>query len=276
MNIITISRGSLSATETIAKKVSEMLNCSIVTRENVIREAEKYGIKETGLGDLSFIEKSPSIWDKMSDRKKHYLSCFQTALLDFALRGSIIYHGHLAQFLLGKIPFVLRVLLTSPTEFRIKTLMDEGGKSRDEVTSYIKLIDERRQKWSQFLYGVNWKDPSYYDLVLNLEKININTAAELLKNIVSSKEFQSSENSIQVMKDLHLAAKARVFLHQSPRTKGSEVEIEADAEAGTLVVTGNCPKVGARMWENDIRTVLSAVEGVKTINVIKSIVSYYE
>ena len=276
MNIITISRGSLSATETIAKKVSEMLNCSIVTRENVIREAEKYGIKETGLGDLSFIEKSPSIWDKMSDRKKHYLSCFQTALLDFALRGSIIYHGHLAQFLLGKIPFVLRVLLTSPTEFRIKTLMDEGGKSRDEVTSYIKLIDERRQKWSQFLYGVNWKDPSYYDLVLNLEKININTAAELLKNIVSSKEFQSSENSMQVLRNLHLAAKARVFLHQSPRTKGSEVEIEADAEAGILVVTGNCPKVGARMWENDIRTVLSAVEGVKTINVIKSIVSYYE
>ena len=81
---------------------------------------------------------------------------------------------------------------------------------------------------------------------------------------------------MQVLKNLHLAAKARVFLHQSPRTKGSEVEIEADAEAGTLVVTGNCPKVGARMWENDIRTVLSAVEGVKTINVIKSIVSYYE
>jgi cytidylate kinase len=276
MNIITISRGSLSATEAIAKKVSEILNCSIVTREDVIREAEKYGIKETGLGDISFIEKSPSIWDKMSDRKKHYLSCFQTALLDFALKGSIIYHGHLAQFLLGNIPFVLRVLLTSPTEFRIKTLMDEGRKSREEVISYIKLIDERRQKWSQFLYGVNWKDPSYYDLVLNLEKINITTAAELLKNVVSTKEFQSSENSMQVLKNLHLAAKARVYLHQSPRTKGSEVEIEADAEAGTLVVTGNCPKVGARMWENDIRTVLSTVEGVKTINVIKSIVSYYE
>ena len=276
MNIITISRGSLSATETIAKKVSEMLNCSIVTRENVIREAEKYGIKETGLGDLSFIEKSPTIWDKMSDRRKHYLSCFQTALLDFALKGSIIYHGHLAQFLLGDIPFVLRVLLTSPTEFRIKTLMEEGGKSREEVISYIKLIDERRQKWSHFLYGVYWKDPSYYDIVFNLEKININAAALLMKDIVNTKEFQSSENSMQILKNLHLAAKARVFLHQSPRTRGSEVEIEADAESGTIIVTGNCPKVGARMWENDIRTVLSEVEGIKKIEVKKSIVSYYE
>lgn len=276
MNIITISRGSLSATETLAKKISEKLNCSIVTREDVIKAAEKYGIGETGLGDLSFTDKSPTIWDKMSDRKKHYLSCFQTALLDFALEGSIIYHGHLAQFLLNKIPFVLRVLLTAPTEYRIQTLMKEGNKSREQVTSHIKLIDDRRQKWSQFLYGVNWKEPSYYDLVLNLERINIDLAANLVVDISSHKDFQSNEITIKTLNNLHLAAKANVYLQQSPRTKGDEVEIEADFDSGSLTITGNCPKVGARMWENDIKTVLSKVEGVKNIKVIKSIVSYYE
>jgi len=276
MTIITISRGSLSATEKLAKKVSEKLNCSVVTREDVIKKAEKYGIKETGLGDLSFIDKSPTLWDKMSDRRKNYLSCFQTALLDFALDGSIIYHGHLAQFLLSKIPFVLRVLLTSPTEFRIKTLMKEEGKSREQVVSYIKLIDERRRKWSQFLYNTFWKDPSHYDIVFNLEKINIDVAAEIITNTVSKKEFKSDSKSLQVLNNLHLAAKANVYLQQSPRTKGSEVEIEADANSGSLVVSGSCPKVGSKMWENDIKKVLSKVEGVKTIKVIKSIVSYYE
>ena len=276
MNIITISRGSLSAVEMLTTKVSEKLNYTIVTREDVIKAAEKYGIKETGLGDLSFIEKSPTIWDKMSDRKKHYLSCFQAALLDFALKGSIIYNGHLAQFLLGEIPFVLRVLLTTPAEFRIKTLMKEGGKSREEVTAYIKLIDERRQKWSHFLYGVDWKNPSYYDIVFNLEKINIDLAANILSNIVSNKQFQSNPDSLKILKNLHFAAKVKVYLQQSPRTKGSEVEIEADADTGSLVIKGNTPRVGSRMWENDIKTVLSKVEGVKTIKVIKSIVGYYE
>jgi cytidylate kinase len=276
MNIITISRGSLSATELLAKRISEKLNCPVVTREDVIKAAEKYGIKETGLGELSFIEKSPTIWDKMRDRKKHYLSCFQTALLDFAMNGSIIYHGHLAQFLLNKIPFVLSVLLTAPEEYRIKTLMEEGGKSRDEVKSYIKLIDERRQKWSHFLYGVNWKEPTYYDIVLNLEKINIDLAAKLLMDTASNEDFQSNEKNIFALKNLHLTAKANVYLQQSPRTRGSEVEIEGDAEKGSLVVSGNCPKVGARMWEKDIKTVLSKVEGVKSIKVIKSIVGYYE
>ncbi len=276
MNIITISRGSLSATEMLAKTVSEKLNCSVVTREDVIKAGEKYGIKESGLGDISFIEKSPSIWDKMSDRKKQYLACFQTALLDFALMGSIIYHGHLAQFLLSDIPFVLRVLLTAPLEYRIKALMSERGKSKEEVTSYIKLIDERRSKWSHFLYGVNWMDPEHYDIVLNLEKISIDAAAGLLTNFASCQEFQSKPESIKVLKNLHLAAKARCYLQQSTRTKGSDVEIEADVDSGSLIVKGDTPKVGSNMWANDIEEVLTKVEGVKSVKVIKSIVGYYE
>jgi hypothetical protein len=192
------------------------------------------------------------------------------------MKGSIIYHGHLAQFLLEDIPFVLRVLLTSPAEFRITTLMKEGGKTRDQITSYIKLIDERRQKWSHFLYGVDWKDSTHYDLVLNLEKINIDIATDILSNIASKKEFQSDSESLKIIKNLHLASKAKVFLQQSPRTKGSEVEVEADADSGSLTVRGNTPKVGSNMWEKDIKNVLSKVEGVKNIKVIKSIVGYYE
>lgn len=276
MNIITISRGSLSATEMLAHEVSNRLGYKIVTREDVIEAAEKYGIKETGLGDISFIEKSPSWWDKLSDRREHYLACFQTALLDFALEGSIVYHGHLAQFLLGKIPFVLRVLLSAPLEFRIKTLIREGTKSRDEVESYIKQIDSRRAKWAHFLYGVDWKDPSNYDIVFNLEKIDIDLATDILKVAVSREEFQSDTYSLKILKDLHLAAKARVYLQQSPRTRGSEVEIEADSRIGSLVISGFCPRTGANMWENDIKKVLSKVEGVKSIRVNKTIINNLE
>lgn len=276
MPIITISRGSLSATEMLANKVSRAINCPIVTREDVLKAAEKYGIRETGLGELSFIEKAPRLLDKMGDRKRQYLCCFQTALFDFALKGDLIYHGHLAQFLLRRIPYVLRVLLTASTEFRIKTLMEEGGKSKEEVISYIKSIDDRRLKWSQFLYGVNWKDPSHYDLVINIERMSIDLAADLIARSVSTKEFQSTPESTRMLKNLHLASLADVYLQQSPRTRGSDVEIDADSVTGSLVVTGNCPRVGSGMWESDIRAVLSKVEGVKTIEVRKSLVSYYE
>ena len=276
MSIITISRGSLSATEKIAKKVSEKLNCPVVTREEVIEAAEKYGIKETGLGDISFIDKAPSFWHKVSDLRKQYLICFQTALFDFALQGNLVYHGHLAQLLLQKIPFVLRVLLTAPVEYRIKTLMQESGKTMEEASNHIKLMDERRQKWSQFLYGVDWKDPVHYDIVYNIEKMNVDLIADLITNVVTREEYKLSAESVQTLKNLHLASKAQAYLLKSPRTRGSEVKIEADITTGTLVVTGTVPKMGSSIWESDIKHVLSEVEGVKTIKVIKSVLGYYE
>ncbi len=276
MSIITISRGSLSASSMLAENVSERLGWPVVTREDVLKAAEKYGIMETGLGELSFIEKSPSLLDKVSDRKRQYLICFQTALLDFAIKGNFIYNGHLAQFLLTKIPCVVRAMLTAPAELRINNVMKESGKTREEATAYIKLIDERRQKWSHFLYGVDWKEPAYYDLVFNIERISIDLAADILADVISRKEFQSGKETEQVIRNLHLASLAKVYLQQSPRTRGSDVEIEADSASGSLLVTGNCPRVGAGMWESDIRSVLSKLEGVKEIKVEKSVVGYYE
>lgn len=276
MSIITISRGSLAATEMIAKKVSERLNCSVVTREDVIKAAERYGIMETGFGDMSFIDKAPGFWQKVSDLRKQYLICFQTALFEFALKGSLVYHGHLAQLLLHKIPFVLRVLLTAPPVFRIKTLMNEKGMTKEQASDHIKLIDERRQKWSQYLYGVNYMDPVHYDIVYNIEKMSVDLIADLIINVVSRDDYQLSPESIQLLKNLHLASKAHAFLLKSPRTRGSEVKIEADETTGTLVVTGTVPKMGANIWESDIKHVLSEVEGVRTVKVIKSILGYYE
>ena len=276
MSIITISRGSLAATETIAKKVSAMLDCPVITREDVIAAAEKYGIRETGLGDISFIDKTPSFWHKISDLRNQYLTCFQTALFDFALKGSIVYHGHLAQLLLKKIPFVLRVLLTGPAEYRIKSLMKESGKTRDQAANYIKLIDERRQKWSQFLYGVDWKDPVNYDIVYNIERMNVDLITELIVDLVKRKEYQLNNESIQTLKNLQLSSMAKAFLFKSPRTRGNEVDIAADVTTGSLVVEGNVPKMSSGTWESEIKAVLSEVEGVKSIKVIKKVPGYYK
>jgi cytidylate kinase len=31
-------------------------------------------------------------------------------------------------------------------------------------------MDRDRRKWTQFLYGLDWGQPSLYDLVINLER----------------------------------------------------------------------------------------------------------
>jgi hypothetical protein len=148
--------------------------------------------------------------------------------------------------------------------------------NREEAKSYIKSIDEHRMKWSFFLYGVNWKDPIYYDLVLNIERMSLDLASDIIVESVSKKEFQPTPESTQLLKNLHLASLSKVYLQQSPRTRGSDVEVEADAAEGKLVIRGSCPTVGAKMWEDDIRNVLQKIEGIKVIEVKKELVSYYQ
>ena len=101
MNIITLSRGSLSGAAILAEKLSEILNFPIVTRERIIEEAElQYNISETGMADMSFVDSPPSMMERQSYKIKHYLLSFQTILLEMALKGNIIYMGHFGHFIL--------------------------------------------------------------------------------------------------------------------------------------------------------------------------------
>ena len=82
MNIITISRGSLSGAARLADMLSERTNYPVITREQVIQEAEaQYNIHETGIADMSWVDRPPSILERQSFRSKHYILSFQTILL---------------------------------------------------------------------------------------------------------------------------------------------------------------------------------------------------
>ena len=132
MSVIAISRGSLFATKKLAEGLKSRLGYRIISREEVIEAASRYGINETGLGEKDIMESHPpGYWHERSDERMHYLTCFKTALLDFAVEGSIIYHGNLAHILLNEVPFVLRVRINAPLENRIKPLMEEKGLSKD-------------------------------------------------------------------------------------------------------------------------------------------------
>jgi cytidylate kinase len=270
MHIITISRGSLSAAENLAEHLSKELNTPVISREQIIVEAEKYGIKETGLVDFSFVDRAPGVWDKSSFRVKHYLLCFLTAFLDIAVQGSLIYVGHLANILLGGVPFSFRIRVVQPVEHRVKILMEESQIDREQALNHITLIDERRKKWSEFLYGINLEEPLLYDLVINLEKMDFNTAVKIVTSSVSQPEFQSTSESLQILKNFHLATKAKLYLYFSPLTRGSELEVEADSVTGSVIVKGICPYVDDDRCEQKIKSVLSKAEGVGSVKFIKT------
>jgi cytidylate kinase len=268
MSVIAISRGSLYATKKVAEGLKARLGYRIISREEVIDAAKRYGIEETGLSEKDIMElHPPGYWHKHSDERMHYLTCFKTALLDFAVKGSIIYHGNLAHILLNEVPFVLRVRINAPLGDRVKPLMEKDGISKEEAIEKIKDMDNRRRLWTQFLYDAEIIDPIFFDLVLNLERISINDAIEMVVTEVAKEPFQPTEESLKVLKDLQLVSIAKTYLLRSTKTKTLDLNVDADSSTGKVIVSGSLPPDANQTREADILSVLSGIESVKNVEV---------
>ncbi len=270
MGVITIARGTLVAATQLSGRLAKVLGCRMVSREEVYEAAKAYGIEETGLGDMSFVDqRPPSFWHPFSDKRRRYLACFQAAMMDLALSGDLVYVGHLAHLLLSGYRRVLRVRLAAPDGYRVESLVRERGMTEAQAISYIREVDERRLRWSQFLYGVDWRNPELYDLVLNPERLRLETMTDAVAAIARSIEMQPTPHDLERLRNLRLAAVSRATLLRSPRTRGLDVTIEADATSGHVRLYGISPhSVWADTWERDLRTILAETPGVTTIEIV--------
>src|SRR5207248_727295 len=117
------------------------------------------------------------------------------AMCEFAQAGNFVYHGHAGQQLLPGVEHVLKVRLIAPQERRIRTAMEERGISHEAAAKHIQKIDDERYHRMRDLFDVDWRDPALYDLILNLEHMSIETAAEAVVSLVQQSDFQPTAES---------------------------------------------------------------------------------
>jgi cytidylate kinase len=266
MSVIAISRGSLSAATKLAEGLSSKLGGSVITREQVLEAAERYGIAESGLEMRHIVaQHPPGFWENYADARKHYLTCFKAALFDFVLQGPIIYHGNLAHLLLNEVPFVLRVRVNAPLENRVEAMMAELGVSRQDAMRRIEAIDEERRRWTAFLYDVYVMDPMHFDIVLNLSRMTIQDGIQMVAAALENEQFRRTEEALKAVRDIHLATIAQIRLMSNPDTYGLALNVEADCSVGKVTVTGRFHTGDAKVIENEIRSALSGLGLVKEI-----------
>lgn len=267
MAIITISRGSMSGGEALAQCLAKTLNYPILGREILVEAAAKLGVKEETL--VAKFEKSPSLWARLTSERRLYLVAVQAELAERCVEGNLVYHGHAGHLLLKGIPNVLRVRLIAPIEMRIRTVMEKQRLTRKEAEEYIKAVDEERIRWTKFIYGVDWRDPSLYDIIINLEKLSIETACGMIADVVTQKEFEMTEQVKKTLNDFILACRIRNALASDNQTKGMELEVRCND--GVAEISGEMPAPGmlthtSSKGEQEIRRVVSSVPGVKSVH----------
>lgn len=266
MSIITVSRGSMSGGESLAECLASTLGYPCVGRNILVEAAASVGVSEETL--ISKFERSPSLWGRLTSDRRFYVIAVQSALLEQASSGDLVYHGHAGHLLLKDIPNVLRVRLIAPLEMRAQSVMEQQHLTRDAAVEYIRNIDEDRVRWTKFIFGVDWRDPNLYDMVLSLENMSIKAACSIVSQAANQPEFVTSESERKILKDQLLASRVQVALIKSPRTRS--IEFEVTSNDGMVEIFGEMPSAslmphGDHRGDQEILRTVEKVSGVRSV-----------
>lgn len=264
MSVITISRGSFSGGKMLAECLARQLGYRLVDRDVIVERAAAFGVSQDNLRDA--LEKPPGLLDRFIKHKRYlYLVLIQAALAEEVRSGKAIYHGLAGHLLLQGGPHLLRIRVIAPMEFRIRMVQQRLKFSRTEAVAYIEKMDEDRRKWTHFLYGVDWGDPALYDLVVNLEYLNIDQICNSVCSIVlGGKCFEFSAECQQRMDDQALASRVRANLAMNPST--ADLEVEAGAKEGSVWIEG---KLSSIAQLKEVERVAQSVPGVVALHLDK-------
>ena len=208
MSIIAISRGSYSRGVEIAKLVAEKLGYKCLDRDVLIEASKEFNIPEIKL--IQVLEDPPSFFERFTKMKKYYIAYIQTALINNLRADNIVYHGLVGHFFVKDIPHVLKVRIIADLEYRAKFVMERDKISRDKAIDFLKKIDSSRREWGQHLYGLNLEDPIQYDIVLNTENLSLEVVMEIICEMVTRKQFQTTPASQKKLDNLALSLKAKL------------------------------------------------------------------
>jgi cytidylate kinase len=182
-------------------------------------------------------------------------------VLERAVRGNVLIRGWGATMILREVPHVPCIRVCAPMELRVKRLMARLETDDEDLARHeIEIDDDARASRMSEHFGVQWGDPTLYDLTLNTERVSIPTCVDLVVALTKCASFQETPESRRHLADLSLCAKARAALKANESTSGIDIAIEA-AE-GRLLLRGIVVDENEQRHCHEVVAALPGVVGI--------------
>ena len=200
MSVIVISKGSYSHGGEVARKVAQRLSYGCISRDILISTSKRFNISALRL--IRAYEDAPSFLEKYTFGREKYIKYIKAAILNELAKGNMIYHGFAGHFFVSDISHVLKVRIIADMAERITYMMKRENLSKEDAANLVKKVDEERTKWSLKLYGIDTWDSRLYDLVINIGKVTLDHAVDLVCHTAKLKAFQPTTKSQQLIEKL--------------------------------------------------------------------------
>lgn len=211
MYFITISEMLGTNGQEIARQVAEILNYTFYGEDELFKAADEMGF----LSDVKRLdERSPTFLDKFfSERPKVYLDRLQAVIYELAKKGNALFFGRGSQLLLNAFDCAFHVLVTGSLKKRIERIMEEKRMSGEDAEKMIRQSDQDKRGFLRYAFDEDWLNPNLYDLVLNTDKLSIDSAVKILIEAARSDEIKScGQDSVKSLGKISLQRKVEAAL----------------------------------------------------------------
>ncbi|HID21339.1 MAG TPA: cytidylate kinase-like family protein, partial [Planctomycetaceae bacterium] len=154
-------------------------------KEGELREAAELGLDNNIVELFVEQENQPLL------TKDEYGDSIIRATLYYALRGEVVLVGRGAPFVLPP-ERGLSVKLVASERYRVEQFMRAAGAKREEATRKVRKIERSRRTFVRRYFGIDIDDPNLYDLMVNVERLGPDQAADLI--VAAFRECSSRRN----------------------------------------------------------------------------------
>jgi len=261
MPLVAMTREMGSLGTDVAAGVAARSNRKVGYHEIIEPIASKMRLRKSHVE--RFLDGRAGLWEKLTTDKTSLSIFTADETLRFLRDGSTgVIRGWGAVHLLRNIPHVVRVRVCAPLETRVSRMMERlATDNRETVENEIQLSEEAHSAITKRHFGVNWRDPELYDLVLCTERLSVDECVDEIDGMMKRKCFQETDDSVRMVEDLAAEWAVRSALRRDDRTARTHVTIECNR--GTARLLG---VVDTQSEANAAGEVAAGVEGVKQVD----------
>jgi cytidylate kinase len=194
MAVISMPREMGSGGRDVAIGLADRLGLQILHYEVVRRVADRAKLHESAVQRFLEGRDNPLERWRLKRKKLDYYSAGE--IIDIAEAGNVIIRGWGGTQILRPVSHVVSVRVCAPIEHRVQTLCERIGlEDPEQARAEIEGNDAAQERVTRRLYGVDWRDPLYYDLVLNTERVSVAECVDQIVRLTELSTFRETPES---------------------------------------------------------------------------------
>ena len=206
--VVTFSVQLGSGGNEIARSIAQKLGYRFLDHEVISRAADIAGVSPD---TIAAAERWPTFVERMLERlalttvvsegvlpapptnagammltSADYRALIEQVVHSLAQEGNCVIVGHAGQAILKQTPQVFKVLVHGSKERRAERLAMQEGIEYKEAFERVKAYDGQRSAFFKHAYNLDWLDSSIYDIAINSDDVDHETAVSWILTGVSA------------------------------------------------------------------------------------------